>query len=66
MVITQHGKARAVLMDVKEHDRLQETLAMLKLLAQSEASMRKGGRTYSTDEVRASARTVLARRRRNA
>ena len=66
VVITQHGKARAVLMDVKEHDRLRETLAMLKLLAQSEASMTKGGRTYSTDEVRSSARAVLARTRRNA
>jgi prevent-host-death family protein len=66
VVITQHGRAKAVLMDVKEHDRLRETLAMLKLLAQSEASVAKGGRTYSTDEVRATARAVLARAARNA
>jgi prevent-host-death family protein len=66
VVITQHGKAKAVLMDVKEHDRLRETLAMLKLLAQSETSLAHGGRTYGTDEVRASVRTVLARARRRA
>ena len=66
VVITQHGKAKAVLMDAKEHDRLRETLAMLKLLAQSEASVAKGGRIYTTGEVRASVRAVLARARRNA
>lgn len=66
VVITQHGKARAVLMDVKEHDRLRDTLAMLKLLAQSEVSLAKGGRSYSTAEVRASARAVVARARRDA
>ena len=61
MVITQHGRAKAVLMDVREHDRLRETLAMVKLLAQSEVSLAKGARTYTTNEVRASARAVLTR-----
>jgi|CXWL01.1.fsa_nt_gi prevent-host-death family protein len=65
VVITQHGRAKAVLMDVREHDRLRETLAMLKLLAQSEASLAKGARTYTTAEVRASARAVLTRARRD-
>ena len=36
MIITQNGKAKVVVMDVEQHDRLQDTLAMLKLLAQSQ------------------------------
>ena len=38
VVITQNGKPKVVVMDVKQHDRLQDTLAMLKLLAQQRRS----------------------------
>lgn len=38
-------------MDVKQHDRLQDTLAMLTLLAQSRDSLAKTGRVHSTAEV---------------
>jgi len=59
VVITQNGKPRVVLMDVKQHDRLQDTLAMLKLLAQSQDSLAKTGRVYSTAEVRRRAKVAL-------
>ena len=59
VVITQNGKPRVVLMDVKQHDRLQDTLAMLKLLAQSQDSLAKTGRGYSTAEVRRRAKVAL-------
>lgn len=59
VVITQNGKPRVVLMDVQQHDRLQNTLAMLKLLAQSQDSVAKTGRVYSTAQVRRRAKVAL-------
>lgn len=41
VVITQNGEPRAVLMDVASYDRMQDTLALLKLIAQSEDARRK-------------------------
>ena len=59
VVITQNGQPRVVLMDVEQHDRLQDTLAMLKLLAQSQVSLAQTGRLYSTTEVRRRAKAAL-------
>lgn len=59
VVITQNGKPTVVLMDVRQHDRLQDTLAMLKLLAQSQESLARTGRTYSTAEIRRRAKAAL-------
>jgi prevent-host-death family protein len=59
VVITQNGKPKVVVMDVHQHDRLQDTLAMLKLLAQSQDSLVRTGRTYSTALVRRRARAAL-------
>ena len=61
VVITQNGKPKVVLMDVEQHDRLQDTLALLKLLAQSQGSLVKTRRTYSTAEVRRRAKAALER-----
>lgn len=61
VVITQNGRARAVLMDVEQHDSLRDTLAMLKLLAQSQASVAQARRVYSTAEVRRRATAALER-----
>jgi prevent-host-death family protein len=61
VVITQNGKPTVVLMDVDQHDRLQDTLVMLKLLAQSQASLTRTGRVYSTADVRRRARAALAK-----
>lgn len=59
VLITQHGKPKVVVMDVKQHDRLQDTLAMLKILAQSQDVLAKTGRTYSSAEVRRRAKAAL-------
>jgi prevent-host-death family protein len=59
VVITQHGRPKVVVMDVTQHERLQETLAMLKLLAQSQDALARTGRTYSTAEVRRRAKAAL-------
>lgn len=59
VVITQNGKPRIVLMDVEQHDRLQDTLAMLKLLAQSQVSLTQTRRVSSSAEVRRRAKAAL-------
>ena len=59
VVITQNGKPKVVLMDVEQHDRLQDTLAMLKLLAQSQVSLAQTGRVHTTAEVRRRAKAAL-------
>lgn len=64
LVITQNGQAKVVLVDVEQHDRLNDTLAMLKLLAQSQDALARRRRTYSTAEVRRRARVALAKARR--
>jgi hypothetical protein len=48
-----------VVTGVEQHDRLQDTLAMLKLLAQSQDALAKTGRMYSTSEVRRRAKAAL-------
>ena len=42
MVITQHGEAKAVLQDIASYEQTQESLALLKMLAQSAKSVREG------------------------
>jgi prevent-host-death family protein len=42
MVITQHGEAKAVLQDITSYEETQESLALLKMLAQSSKSIREG------------------------
>ncbi len=61
VLITQNGRARVVLIDAKRHDDVQATLAMLKLLAQSQDSLARGDRTYSSDEIRQRALAAIGR-----
>ncbi len=42
IVITQHGEARAVLQDIASYEQTQESLALLKMLAQSSKSIQDG------------------------
>ena len=42
LVITQHGEAKAVLQDIASYEQMQESLALLKILAQSSRSIREG------------------------
>jgi prevent-host-death family protein len=61
ILITQNGKPTVVVLDAKRHDDTQATLAMLKLLAQSQESLARGARTYSGEEVRRRARAAIGR-----
>ncbi len=42
IIITQNGEAKAVVQDIGTYEQLQESLALLKLLAQSNAGLRQG------------------------
>lgn len=42
MVITQHGEAKAVLQDIVSYEEMQESLALLKMIAQSSRSIKDG------------------------
>ena len=42
LVITQNGEAKAVLVDIVDYEQTQESLALLKMLAQSKESYRQG------------------------
>jgi len=42
LVITQDGRAKAVVQDIDSYEQTQESLAMLKLLAQSQRSVEAG------------------------
>jgi prevent-host-death family protein len=61
VLITQNGRARVVVIDAKRHDDAQATLAMLKLLAQSQESLARGDRTHSSEEVRRRAHAAIGR-----
>ena len=42
MVITLNGEAKVILQDIREFEKTQETLALLKILAQSAKSLQGG------------------------
>ena len=42
MIITQNGKAKVVLQDIKVYEQIQESLALLKILAISNKSFKEG------------------------
>lgn len=42
MIITQNGEAKAVLQDIRSYEQMQESLALLKLLALSGKNLREG------------------------
>ena len=42
IIITQNGEAKAVLYDIKAYEELQESLALLKIMAQSSQHLSKG------------------------
>jgi prevent-host-death family protein len=46
VVITLNGEAKAILQDIREYEKTQESLALLKILAQSKKS-HEAGRTKS-------------------
>jgi prevent-host-death family protein len=42
MVVTQNGEAKVVVQDIKEYEKTQETMALLKILSMSQDSIKKG------------------------
>lgn len=63
VVITQHGEAKAVLQDIAVYEQTQESMAMLKMLAQSTASLEKG-HYRKTEESFSTIRDRVAERRK--
>jgi len=63
MVITQHGEARAVLQDVGAYEETLESLALLKMLAQSARSL-GNRRTKPVRKAFADVRRQLEKRSR--
>lgn len=62
MIITQNGEAKAVVMNVREYDQIQESLALLRMLADSSADA-EAGRLRDADEVFDDMRTMIAEKR---
>lgn len=58
VLITQNGEAKAVLQDVVSYEEMQETLALLKLLAMAELDI-ENGQVKPVDEVFADLRAKL-------
>jgi len=60
VLITQNGEAKAVVMDVEVYDRWKAALAMLKILAQSEAEI-EAGKVVSQKDAFARAEAAIRR-----
>ncbi len=50
MIITQNGEAKAVIQDIEEYERIQEALALLKMIAQGQKDI-EAGKTIPADKV---------------
>ncbi len=50
MIITQNGEAAMVIQSVTDYEQTQETLALLKMLAQSQQALAEG-KTISSEEA---------------
>ena len=42
MIITQNGEAKAVVIDIKQYEQMQETMAMLEIIAQGKQDIAEG------------------------
>jgi prevent-host-death family protein len=42
LVVTQNGEAKVVVQDIRSYERMQETLALLKILARSKQNIKRG------------------------
>lgn len=53
LIVTHNGEAKAVVQDIRSYERMQETLALLKLLTRSKQNVRRG-KSKAMDEAFAS------------
>jgi prevent-host-death family protein len=49
LIITQNGEAKAVVQDIKVYEQTQDSLALLKILAQSSSNLNKGNFKSATE-----------------
>ena len=61
LVITQNGEAKVVMQDIDSYERMQETLALLKILAMGDRRI-EAGRTQPAADVTARLRERLQAR----
>ena len=52
MILTQNGEAKAVVQDIDEYERIQEALALLKMIAQGHADIEKGNTIAAADVLK--------------
>jgi prevent-host-death family protein len=64
VLITQNGEAKAVVMDVELYDRWKASLAMLRILAQSEAEF-EAGKVVSQKDAFTRAEAAIRRAERD-
>lgn len=50
MIITQHGEAKVVIQDIDEYERIQEALALLKMIARGQKDFEEG-KTIPAEQV---------------
>jgi prevent-host-death family protein len=50
LVVTQNGEAKVVVQDIRSYERMQETLALLKILTRSKQNIQRG-KSQSTDDA---------------
>jgi len=50
LIVTHNGEAKVVVQDIRSYERMQETLALLKILTRSKQNIRRG-RSQSMDDV---------------
>ena len=50
LVVTHNGEAKVVVQDIRSYERMQETLALLKILTGSKQNIKRGG-VKSIDET---------------
>ncbi|MFH1516212.1 MAG: type II toxin-antitoxin system Phd/YefM family antitoxin [bacterium] len=50
MIITHNGEAKAVIQDIAEYERIQEALALVKMVSQGQRNYEEGG-TLPADKV---------------
>jgi len=58
VVITQNGEAKAVIMDVKQYQKIIDTINLLKILSIGENDI-KNNRIYTQDQINKKINTIL-------
>ena len=52
MIVTQNGEAKAVVIDIKQYEQMQETLAILQMIAQGDKNLAEGKYRPAKDAFR--------------